>query len=54
MEDKLNELLKVIGKNITYFENKSMFGVIEYLEEALDNVKLAIQECEEYLNEQGD
>lgn len=54
MEQKLNELLKQIGNSITYFENKSIFGVVEYLESASDSIKLGIQELEEYLSEKGD
>jgi len=48
MENKLNELLKMCASLIARAEKGSMFGVVEYLEEAQNNIQFAIEEFEEF------
>jgi hypothetical protein len=51
MKQKLNELSKLCSACITKAEKASMFGVIEYLEEASANITYAQEECEEWTND---
>lgn len=48
MEQKLTELLRSTKKCIDFFERQKIFGVVEYLELAVENIESSIEEYEEY------
>jgi hypothetical protein len=52
MLDKLKKLKKTIGSLITQLEDIDYYGPVGYLEEAELNVDNAIEELEEYQNDQ--
>lgn len=54
MKDKLNELSKNLNANISFFEKRDVWGVVEYLQEIRDILDLAIDELGEYCDDNSE